>query len=213
MSIINDGKRLVIILAVTSAALIVNSQSHYAAGSLWGVISLVLGILALALGAFIAFFFRDPKREISRNDNHIISPADGTVLEVSEHGGAKTIRIFLSVFNVHLQRAPVSGTIKNVEYKPGKFLPAMKPEAHVENEQNIITMETPKGNYVVKQIAGILARRVISWVKAGDSVALGQKIGFIKFGSQVDLTLPASADVKVKTGDKVRGGLTVLAEY
>jgi phosphatidylserine decarboxylase len=167
----------------------------------------------IAAGLFFAYFFRDPIRRVIRDDSRILSPADGTVLEISGAQGGRVIRIFLSVFNVHLQRAPVSGTIRNVEYKPGKFLPAMKPEAHVENEQNIITLQSAKGNFEVRQIAGILARRVVSWVKAGQQVEQGQQIGFIKFGSQVDLTVPASAIIKVKTGDKVRGGLTILAEY
>jgi phosphatidylserine decarboxylase len=204
MFLVKDGMVYVVPALIAGALILAYSGNPYLSA---------FGGLVLALGLFFTWFFRDPRRKIVKNDSHIISPADGTVLEVSSGQGGQVIRIFLSVFNVHLQRAPVSGNIRNVEYKPGKFLPAMKPEAHVENEQNIITLVSAKGNFEVRQIAGILARRVVSWVKAGQQVEQGQQIGFIKFGSQVDLTVPASAKIKVKTGDKVRGGLTVLAEY
>ena len=211
MFMVKDGVAYVLPSLAAGALIVVYSNNPYLAA---------LGALLIAAGLFFAYFFRNPSRRVARNDSHIISPADGTVLEVSPAPmgrglaqGGQVIRIFLSVFNVHLQRAPVAGTISNVEYRPGKFLPAMKPEAHVENEQNIITMQSAKGDFEVRQIAGILARRVVSWVKAGQQVEQGQHIGFIKFGSQVDLTVPASAKIKVKTGDKVRGGLTVLAEY
>lgn len=207
MFLVKDGVAHVLPALAAGALILAFSRNPYLAA---------LGALLLAAGLFFAYFFRDPARRVVKNDSHILSPADGTVLEVSPAAagqGGQVIRIFLSVFNVHLQRAPVSGTIVDVEYRPGKFLPAMKPEAHVENEQNIITLRSAKGNFEVRQIAGILARRVVSWVRAGQQVEQGQQIGFIKFGSQVDLTVPASARIKVKTGDKVRGGLTVLAEY
>ena len=117
----------------------------------------------------------------------------------------------MSVANVHLQRSPISGTVKSVEHKPGKFLKAHLPEAYIENEQNVITIENENGTYIVKQIAGILARRCVAWVKPGDVVNQGDKIGVIKFSSQVDLIMPAGYDVRVKVGDKVTSGLSIFA--
>lgn len=175
-------------------------------------VCLVLGSVLVALGLFCAFFFRDPAREIPPGENLVLSPCDGTVLAVEEDGSSRTVRTFLSVLNVHLQRSPVTGVVKSVEYRPGNFLPAMRSDAHIVNEQNVITIETPDGDFVVKQIAGILARRVVSWVKPGDRVERGQKIGLIKFGSQVDLVLPKTAEIRVKTGETVVSGETVYAE-
>ncbi len=169
-----------------------------------------LGIILILLSLFFAYFFRDPKRNITQDPNLILSPCDGTVLEVGEENNQKIVRIFLSVFNVHLQRSPVEGLIKSVQYNPGKFLPADDPKAHLMNENNIITIESSKGIFIVKQIAGILARRVVSWVKGGEKIAQGEKIGFIKFGSQVDLFMPLNASVEVKLGQKVYGGITVI---
>ncbi|MFH1367892.1 MAG: phosphatidylserine decarboxylase [Elusimicrobiota bacterium] len=203
MFIVKDGLPLVIITAIIGILIVILFR-----GSYWSV----PGWTLIALGLFFSYFFRDPSRKIVPDDNMVLSPADGTVLEVISACDSKTVRIFLSVFNVHLQRSPVAGSVKNVEYKPGKFLPAMDKEAHVINEQNIITIQSKKGVFTVHQIAGILARRVVSWVKPGDALEQGNKIGFIKFGSQVDLEMPASAEVKVKTGDKVRAGITVIAQ-
>ncbi len=168
------------------------------------------GWVLVVLGLFCLFFFRDPQRVVPVDANLILSPCDGKVMEVTEENGKKVVRVFLSVFNVHLQRSPVEGVVKSVEYRPGKFLPAMNKEAHVVNEQNVITLQTPQGEYVVYQIAGILARRVVSWVKPGDSVAQGQRIGLIKFGSQVDLVLPAATEIRVRVGEKVVGGISVV---
>lgn len=180
-------------------------------GRVWAFSS--AGAVLIFAGLFCGYFFRDPARNIPKEENLVLSPCDGTVLEVSDENNRKTVRVFLSILNVHLQRAPVSGRIRNVEYRPGKFLPAMKKEAHQVNEQNVITIETKNGDFVVKQIAGILARRVVSWVKPGDIVASGQKIGLIKFGSQVDLELPPNVEIKVKPGDKVAAGETIFGEY
>ncbi|MHB9155318.1 MAG: phosphatidylserine decarboxylase [Endomicrobiales bacterium] len=170
---------------------------------------MVLGGVLIALALFCAFFFRDPSRAVPQGEGLVLSPCDGTVMEVLEEGNAKVVRVFLSVLNVHLQRSPVSGVVKSVEYRPGKFLPAMKSEAHIVNEQNVITIASPDGEFVVKQIAGILARRVVSRVKPGEALERGQKIGLIKFGSQVDLELPLSSEIRVKAGDTVVAGETV----
>lgn len=203
MFIVEDGLPYVIVTLLLGAVVL-----FIARGSYWAI----PGWLIIVIGLFFAYFFRDPVRKINADEHAVLSPADGTVLEVINKPEGKAVRIFLSVFNVHSQRAPVDGKITNVEYKPGKFLPAMEKDAHIVNEQNKISIESKKGSYKVYQIAGILARRVVSWVKAGDEVKQGQKIGFIKFGSQVDIEMPASATIQVKEGEKVRAGITVLAE-
>lgn len=176
------------------------------------VFLIALGCLCLLVGLFCAFFFRDPKRVPPAGENLVISPCDGTVMETLEENGQKVIRVFLSVFNVHIQRSPVSGLLKNLEYRPGKFLKANDNQAHLLNEQNIFTIETNKGIVIVKQVAGILARRVVAWSKAGDVLKTGDKIGLIKFSSQVDIHLPLSAEVKVKPGDKIAGARTIIGE-
>jgi len=188
------------------------------------VLSLVLGVIFLfvfkiaaflfiLVGLFFAYFFRDPKRQVQQDPDAVLSPCDGTVIEVGEENNLKVVRAFLSVFNVHLQRAPVSGLISKVEYTRGKFLPADDPKACQVNENNVISIISPRGDFEVKQIAGILARRVVSWVKKEDVVEQGEKIGFIKFGSQVDLFMPRDVEVTVKVGDKIAGGLTMIGRF
>ncbi len=178
-----------------------------------GPLAVAAGITLICIGVFCAFFFRDPRRAVVVNDAELLAPADGTVMEISEEGGTKTVRIFLSVFNVHLQRSPCAGTVKSVVYVPGKCLPAMNENAHIENEQNVFTITTPGGDIVVRQIAGIIARRVVSWVKPGEHLAQGQKIGFIKFGSQVNILMPSTARVTVREGEKIIAGKTVVAVF
>jgi phosphatidylserine decarboxylase len=168
------------------------------------------GAAALLFACFCAFFFRDPAIKVNGAADAILSPCNGTVLEAVETENEKILRVFLSIFNVHLQRSPMAGTVKRVEHRDGLFLAAWNPEAHSENEQNIITIETGKGVFVVRQIAGFLARRCVSWVKAGDVLKAGDRIGLIKFSSQVDLHLPKTAEITVKTGDKVRAGITAV---
>ena len=174
-------------------------------------ISIVIGILFILISLFCIYFFRDPKVQITDGDNLILSPCNGMVLEVGETEKDKVVRVFLSVLDVHLQRSPVAGKVISVEYKPGKFLKAMKPQAHIVNEQNIITIENKNGKYFVKQVAGILARRCVSWVKSGDVLKRGDKIGMIKFSSQVDLHMPKTVNIRVKQGDKVVAGVTIFA--
>jgi len=170
----------------------------------------VLGVALVVFALFCVYFFRDPKITVTQGEGIILSPCNGTVMEITEEGGEKVVRVFLSIFSVHLQRSPVSGTVADVVHKDGKFYAAWNPRAQAENEQNIITIQGEDGRYVVRQIAGFLARRCVSWVKAGDSLKAGDKIGMIKFSSQVDLHLPMSAQVKVKPGEKTRAGITIL---
>ena len=171
----------------------------------------VLGSVLIIFALFCAFFFRDPEIEITQGEGIILSPCNGTVMEVTEEGNEKIVRVFLSIFSVHLQRSPVSGTVVETAHRDGKFYAAWNPRAQAENEQNVITIQGENGVYVVRQIAGLVARRCVSWVKAGDILKAGDKIGMIKFGSQVDLHLPKSAGLKVKPGDKTRAGITVIA--
>lgn len=202
MKIVKEGYVFIISPLVLSLVLFFSNLSF---------ISNICGFLFLLVALFCLYFFRDPNIEITKGDNLILAPCNGTVLEVGENETEKFVRVFLSILDVHLQRSPVAGKVINVEHKPGKFLKAMEPQAHIVNEQNIITIENENGRYIVKQIAGILARRCVSWVKPGDVLRSGDKIGVIKFSSQVDIHMPENSDIKVKLGDKVVSGVTVFA--
>jgi phosphatidylserine decarboxylase len=173
------------------------------------------GGLLIFLGLFVFYFFRDPERTIPGDPGAVVSPADGRVVEVVdevfESVPGKRVTIFLAVWNVHVQRAPVTGTIAKVDYRPGSFLAAYRTRASVENEQNVIYMDTPIGRLVFKQIAGAIARRVICWKYAGEKVARGDRVGLIRFGSRVDVWLPAEAEIVVQRGQKVKGGESILA--
>lgn len=179
-----------------------------------------VSFLPIALLLFTLFFFRDPERAIPFDPNHAVSPADGVVMRVDEipqdefiGGPAKKIVIFLSVFNVHINRAPIAGKIAFVEYKRGEMLAAYKPEASEVNERNTIGIRGEKVSVKVNQITGLIARRIVCNVKEGDEVKQGDRYGLIKFGSCTELVLPASATVKVQKGDKVTGGISILAEF
>ena len=179
----------------------------------WPVAAAVLALLAL----FVFSFFRDPERVIPAEPGAVVSPGDGRVLVVTEEENAgrpgKRVSIFLAVWNVHVNRSPAAGTITKVEYRPGKFLAAMRERASMENEQNIFTLSTDAGELVFKQIAGLIARRVVSWKKAGEKVARGERIGLVRFGSRVDLWVPRDAEILVKVGENVKGGSSVLARW
>ena len=175
----------------------------------------VLAVVPLLLGGFFLWFFRDPERQIPAAEGAIVSPADGKVTDVStvESGGESRTRIsiFLNVFNVHVNRSPICGEITDVTYQPGKFGNAMGAISAEENEQNIVTVRGDAGTVVFKQIAGLLARRIVFTKKVGDVVACGERVGLIKFGSRVDVILPATAELRVKIGDRVGGGSSLLA--
>ena len=176
----------------------------------------VLAAVPLVLAAFFLWFFRDPPRTIPNGPGQIVSPADGMVTEAewieTTSGSRLRLSIFLSVFDVHVNRSPVSGTVKVVEFREGKFMNAIKPESVLNNEQTLIVIDAGGYEIGMKQIAGLLARRIVCNLKPSDRVERGQRIGLIKFGSRVDVLLPAEANLKVKTGSRVRGGATVLAE-
>jgi phosphatidylserine decarboxylase len=187
--------------------------SHFQS-TLW---AMLMG-LALLAAAFCAYFFRDPHRVIPQGENLILSPADGKIMEIVEGKDpssaepVRVMRIFLSVFEPHIQRAPVRGKIQAIQYKKGRFLDARDPQACFENEQNRIEIQQGSGPIVVTQIAGLIARRILCWVKTGQEVQAGERIGLIRFGSQVDVVLPKSVTLKVKAGDFVTAGDTVIAE-
>lgn len=175
------------------------------------------GVLA-ALGFFCAFFFRDPDRALPAGEALVLSPADGKVVKValappgSAAGeGAQQISIFLSIFDVHVNRSPIAGRIERVDYHPGEFLPAWDDKASLRNEQNTVTVERNGQRVVFKQIAGLIARRILCYVKPGDAVQRGQRYGFIRFGSRVDVYLPVDSTPKVAVGDNVFATETVLA--
>jgi phosphatidylserine decarboxylase len=178
--------------------------------------SYLLLALPLLLAAFFLWFFRDPQRTIPTGPGQIVSPGDGLVTDAewieTTEGSKLRISIFLNVFDVHVNRSPVSGTVKHVEFRKGAFLNAMKAESVLNNEQTLIVIDAGAYEVSFKQIAGLLARRIICNLKVGDKVERGQRVGLIKFGSRVDVLLPQEANLKVKTGSRVRGGSSVLAE-
>ena len=172
-------------------------------------------LVPLLLAVFFLWFFRDPERAIPDAVGALVSPGDGKVTDVSfvTTGGEKQARIsiFLSVFDVHVNRSPIAGIVREVRYQRGKFLNAMNQASAEQNEQNIVRMEGDGHVVIFKQIAGLLARRIVFRPKVGDRLERGQRVGLIKFGSRVDVLFDAAAAVQVKVGDRVRGGASVLA--
>jgi phosphatidylserine decarboxylase len=192
-------------LALTAAAVL-----------LGGLTTPWLAVVPLLLALFFLWFFRDPEREIPTTPGAVVSPADGKVTEVAPVPGqgepATRISIFLSVFDVHVNRAPVSGVVQGVEYRAGKYLNAMDPNSAEQNEQSICTLVTEGGQRVIfKQIAGLLARRIVFTPKVGQRLERGERVGLIKFGSRCDLIPPAAARVLVQPGQRVQGGSSTLA--
>ncbi len=176
------------------------------------------GTAVLLLTAFVVYFFRDPEREIPQGERLILSPADGKILTIKPFPDWKgpfgealvRISIFLSVFDVHVNRAPIAALAQEVTHTPGRFLAAWQEDASQENEQTLIHFATPDGDVWVKLIAGLIARRVVCRVKPGQKVSGGERIGLIRFGSRVDCILPATAVLRVRRGQAVKGGSTVL---
>jgi phosphatidylserine decarboxylase len=165
---------------------------------------------------FVTWFFRDPERRIPNEPNVIVSPADGKITEIVTENEpingklCKRVTIFLSVFNVHVNRVPIEGTIEDIRYNPGKFLAAFNPKASMDNEQNLILINNGRTHIFVKQIAGLIARRIVCWPKKGDYYESGQRYGLIRFGSRVDILLPENTKLSVACGDKVSGGKSII---
>jgi len=195
--IVKDAIRFLVPLIV-SAALAVSLGLYPAA------------FLVLMLAVFVAFFFRNPKREIPADPKVIVSPADGRVVKVERVGKATKLSIFLSIFDVHVNRSPMAGRIEAMDYKRGKFRPAYNHAASVENERNIVMVAQGDMKLVFTQIAGVIARRIVCWKKVGDTVAKGELIGLIRFGSRVDVLLPAGTEATVEPGMRVRGGSSAI---
>ena len=173
--------------------------------------------IGLALTAFVVFFFRDPHRNHSQDSTHIISPADGAVMSITPllekdfmKCDAIKVTIFLSLFNVHINRSPIAGTVKYVKYRPGKFLPAFKSHASEINERNAIGIEGQGIKIIVHQITGFIARRIVCRVKEGDVLEKGERFGLIKFGSCTEIIVPSNVEIKVKPGDKIKGASTII---
>ncbi len=176
-----------------------------------------IGVVTLVLTLFVLFFFRDPERLVPEGKGVVVSPADGKVIVIKDiyeptylKQDVKQISIFLSVFNVHVNRAPVEGTVELVKYNPGKFHVASVDKASLDNEQTAMVITNGKDKVLVKQIAGLIARRIVCYAKAGDVVKRGERYGLIRFGSRTDIFLPKDAEITVKLGDRVKGARDII---
>ncbi|HEX5077045.1 MAG TPA: phosphatidylserine decarboxylase family protein [Gemmatimonadaceae bacterium] len=213
MNFAREGLAFIIVAALIAAA-------GYAAAltrrswPLW-----LLAFLLTLVALWVAYFFRDPERTGARGDRLVIAPADGKVVMITEvdeptfvHGRATRISIFMNVFNVHVNRYPVSGTVRYVHRSPGKFLNAAAAESSLENEQTSVGLEASGQRILVRQIAGLIARRIHTYSREGERVEQGERMGIIRFGSRVDVFVPPASDVRVKVGETTVAGTTVLAE-
>ena len=176
-----------------------------------------IALVFLAIAAFMAFFFRDPRRTIPSQPGIVVAPADGRVTLVKRSNGEpdseSLVSIFLSPLNVHVNRAPIGGRITEIDYKSGKFLMATDERARLLNEQNTLTIQGTNLTVECTQIAGILARRIVCWKKAGERVECGERFGMIKFGSRTDVVMPANVEVLVEQGTRVRGGTSIIGRF
>ena len=214
MNFAREGLIFILIAAVIAAggyALALNRRSW----PLW-----LLAFLLTLIALWVAYFFRDPERTGERGERLVVAPADGKVIQIAEVDepaflGGKAIRIsiFMNVFNVHVNRYPVTGTVQYVHYNKGKFLNAAADKASLENEQSSVGIQTPSGlRVLVRQIAGLIARRIVTYSKMNERVNQGDRMGIIRFGSRVDVFLPVGSPVRVKEGQLTTAGVTILAE-
>lgn len=195
------------------------SGSLIALGIVFSTICRWLGRIFFLAAAFTIYFFRDPERKIPVGDNLMVSPADGKVVGIDsvEHvpfidGPAKRVSIFLSVFDVHINRSPIKGKVAYRNYMPGEFLAAFEPKASIKNEQNAVGIESSDGYRVlVKQIAGLIARRILCWKNPGEQISCGERFGLIRFGSRTEIYMPLDARIEVTLGQRVYGGATIIA--
>ncbi len=175
-------------------------------------------IISLVLTLFVLFFFRDPERPVPSGKGVVVSPADGRVIVIKDifeptylKQDVKQISIFLSVFNVHVNRSPIGGPVETVKYNPGKFHVASVDKASLDNEQTSMVITDGVNKVLVKQIAGLIARRIVCYAKSGDKIDIGERYGLIRFGSRVDIFLPKDVDLKVKVGDRIKGARDIIA--
>jgi len=183
----------------------------------WGLWLVAFVLLLLAL--WVAYFFRDPERAGERGSSLVVSPADGKLIMITEvdeptfvKGRAIRMSIFMNVFNVHVNRYPVDGVVRHVQYNKGKFINAAAEKSSLENEQMSVGIETPKHRILVRQIAGLIARRIVTYSKPGDAAKQGERMGIIRFGSRVDVFIPTNSTVRAKLGDITTAGVTILSE-
>ena len=205
--IAREGRPFVVVPAVLAAVL---AAAALATGM--AVLGVLAGLAALAAG-FCAFFFRDPRRIVPGDPDAIVSPADGRVMAVERRDGRWRIAIFLSIFDVHVNRSPEAGTVERVAYHKGRFLAAFRPEAARVNERNHVVLRTARGRVEVVQIAGLVARRIVCRLAPGASVGRGERFGLIRFGSCTELWLPDTAEPAVRPGQRVVGGQTVISRW
>jgi phosphatidylserine decarboxylase len=198
------------VLAAVGFGLALSRRSY----TLW-----LVALLLLVVALWVAFFFRDPERVGDRGDGLIVAPADGKVVMMTEvdeptfiHGRAMRISIFMNVFSVHVNRYPVSGTVRHVHYAPGKFLNAVSEESSLSNEMRSVGIESGGHRVLVRQIAGLVARRIVTYSREGDRAVQGERFGIIRFGSRVDVFVPTESPLRVKLGQQTTAGTTVLAE-
>lgn len=213
MNFAREGLIFIAIAALLTAgafALAVSRRS-------WGLWLAAFVLLLLAL--WVAYFFRDPERTGERGSSLVVSPADGKLIMITEvdeanfvKGRAVRLSIFMNVFNVHVNRYPVDGVVSYVHYNEGKFLNAAAEKSSLENEQMSVGIETPKHRILVRQIAGLIARRIVTYSKPGDAAKQGERMGIIRFGSRVDVFIPTNSRIRAKLGDLTTAGVTVLAE-
>ena len=182
----------------------------------WPLWLLAFGLVVLTI--YVAYFFRDPERTGARGDRLVVSPADGKVVLITEvdepafiHGRALRVSVFLNIFNVHVNRYPVGGTVRYVHYNPGRFINAAAEKASLENEQSSVGIDTGERRILVKQIAGLIARRIVNYAQVGGEAEQGARMGIIRFGSRVDVFLPTSAKPVVKVGETTMAGASVIA--
>ena len=213
MRFAREGRLFIGISIVIAAMLTVNAVYNGGVGR-WAA-----ALIALALSIWVAYFFRDPERTGGRGDRLVLAPADGKVVLITEvdepaflRGRATRVSIFMNVFSVHVNRYPVSGVVRYVNYARGKFRNAVTPESSAENEQMSVGVESGSQRVLVRQIAGLIARRIITYSQEGEVVQQGDRMGLIRFGSRVDVFLPEGATVRVRLGEQTASGTTVLAE-
>ena len=214
MSVAREGL-LFIAIGLAAALGAVALAWRYATIPLW----IAAGIM-FALAIWVIYFFRDPERTGQRGEQYVVSPADGKIVQITEveepafvHGRALRISIFMNVFNVHVNRYPVSGKVGYVHYNAGKFLNAASDKASLENEQMSVGIDSAHGRVLVRQIAGLIARRIVNYAAVGDEAEQGTRMGIIRFGSRVDVFVPPSSRVRVRVGDFPIAGVTILSEF
>jgi len=218
MTIHKEGYKTIAVCAIIFAA--INLISFYTISFQLPALSWIILILTLGLFLFIISFFRVPARHLSVNEKYIVCPADGKVVVIEEitdteyfHDRRLQVSIFMSPANVHRNVNPVSGDVVYSQYHKGKYLVAWNPKSSTENERHSVVIKNPKGSLLVKQIAGALAKRIINYLSPGQEVAQCAEMGFIKFGSRVDVLLPPGTPLKIELNQMVKGGVTVLAEW